>query len=159
MKRFIAITLFLFMCLSSIGQVASDYWAVKGNISTNPAVNFVGTADNVGLSFRTNNATRADISNTGLFTIPKPATTVCYFNSITIPSTSGIFITTTPIVGTLNITPLTEKGRCATIVNYSSAAITVSHAILVGLGTSVTTIPAGQRWAIIYNGTNFVRYQ
>src|SRR6218665_1643538 len=40
-------------------------WELLGNQGTNPAVNFLGTTDNVNLIFRTNNSARAMIYNTG----------------------------------------------------------------------------------------------
>jgi len=43
----------------------SDDWKVTGNAGTNTANNFIGTTDNVGLSFRTNNVIRQTISNSG----------------------------------------------------------------------------------------------
>ena len=45
--------------------VSDSAWALLGNNLTNPATNFVGTTDNVGLSFRTNNVIRQTITNTG----------------------------------------------------------------------------------------------
>ena len=44
---------------------ASADWKVTGNFGTVQATNFVGTTDNVGLSFRTNNQIRQTITNTG----------------------------------------------------------------------------------------------
>src|SRR6478736_3554068 len=40
-------------------------WHITGNAGTNQTTNFVGTTDNQGLSFRTNNATRMRISPAG----------------------------------------------------------------------------------------------
>jgi hypothetical protein len=40
-------------------------WKLLGNASTTQATNFLGTTDNVGLSFRTNNQIRATIANSG----------------------------------------------------------------------------------------------
>jgi hypothetical protein len=44
-------------------------WTIAGNAGTTQASNFLGTTDNVGLSFRTNNATRATLDNIGNFGI------------------------------------------------------------------------------------------
>jgi hypothetical protein len=44
-------------------------WTIAGNAGTVQANNFLGTTDNVGLSFRTNNATRATLDNLGNFGI------------------------------------------------------------------------------------------
>jgi hypothetical protein len=40
-------------------------WGTAGNTATNPAVNFIGTADNVALSVRTNNTQRLNIAGGG----------------------------------------------------------------------------------------------
>ncbi len=45
--------------------LASGAWTLTGNAGTNPATNFLGTTDNVSLRFRTNNAERMVIDNTG----------------------------------------------------------------------------------------------
>ena len=45
--------------------ILSNDWKQSGNTGTSPAANFVGTIDNIGLSFRTNNTERLQISNTG----------------------------------------------------------------------------------------------
>jgi hypothetical protein len=44
--------------------ISSD-WKITGNTGTVQATNFLGTTDNVGLSFRTNNTIRQTITNTG----------------------------------------------------------------------------------------------
>jgi hypothetical protein len=44
---------------------ASADWKTTGNAATNQATNFVGTVDNVGLSFRTNNVIRQTITAAG----------------------------------------------------------------------------------------------
>lgn len=46
-------------------QAALSGWGLTGNVGSNPASDFVGTADNVGLNIRTNNVNRIQISNTG----------------------------------------------------------------------------------------------
>jgi hypothetical protein len=48
-----------------VSAPASADWNLVGNAGTNPAINFVGTKDNVSLQFRTNNLIRQTISNTG----------------------------------------------------------------------------------------------
>lgn len=40
-------------------------WELSGNAGTNPTTNFIGTTDNQGLAFKTNNAERFRITNTG----------------------------------------------------------------------------------------------
>lgn len=40
-------------------------WSITGNAGTNPTTDFIGTTDNVGLSFRANNAEAMTISNDG----------------------------------------------------------------------------------------------
>jgi hypothetical protein len=51
-----------------IWQDASG-WALLGNASTTPATNFVGTTDNQGLAFRTNNLERMRLTDTGLLCV------------------------------------------------------------------------------------------
>jgi hypothetical protein len=46
-------------------QTLASGWGLLGNAGTVQATNFVGTTDNVGLSFRTNNVIRQTIDNTG----------------------------------------------------------------------------------------------
>jgi hypothetical protein len=43
----------------------SPDWKITGNAGTVQATNFLGTTDNVGLSFRTNNTLRQTITNNG----------------------------------------------------------------------------------------------
>ncbi|NNM24295.1 MAG: hypothetical protein HKO54_12170 [Flavobacteriaceae bacterium] len=45
--------------------IMSDDWKSSGNVGTTPASNFIGTTDNVDLSFRTNNTERIRITNNG----------------------------------------------------------------------------------------------
>lgn len=47
------------------GGVPSNTWHINGNTTTDPNVNFVGTTDDVGLSFRTNNVERMRITEDG----------------------------------------------------------------------------------------------
>ncbi len=44
---------------------ASQDWTILGNAGTNPATNFIGTTDNTGLSFRTNNTEKIYVSPAG----------------------------------------------------------------------------------------------
>jgi hypothetical protein len=44
-------------------------WGLLGNAGTVPATNFVGTTDNQGLAFRTNNIERARFTNSGLLCV------------------------------------------------------------------------------------------
>ncbi len=48
-----------------VGLNNSDDWKEGGNSGTSTGTNFIGTTDNVGLSFRTNNAERLEITNSG----------------------------------------------------------------------------------------------
>ncbi len=69
-----------FLLLSSIVLLAQNetqnptfpYWKLRGNSNTDTAINFVGTTDNVGLTFRTANVRRVTIDvngNTGIGTV------------------------------------------------------------------------------------------
>lgn len=46
-------------------NVSDSAWGLIGNSNTNNATNFIGTTNNVGLSFRTNNIIRQTIDNNG----------------------------------------------------------------------------------------------
>ena len=48
-----------------LNNIITSFWKTKGNSGTNQSVDFIGTIDNVGVSFRTNNVTRQTITNTG----------------------------------------------------------------------------------------------
>ena len=48
-----------------VSAPVSPDWKITGNAGTVQATNFVGTTDNVGLSFRTNNVIRQTIDNSG----------------------------------------------------------------------------------------------
>ncbi|MBI3219864.1 MAG: hypothetical protein HYZ44_10155, partial [Bacteroidetes bacterium] len=53
--------------IDSLVHVVGDttFWTLRGNVGTNPAVNFLGTKDAQGLSIRTNDTTRIRIDVTG----------------------------------------------------------------------------------------------
>ena len=46
-------------------NVSDSAWGLSGNNGTIQASNFIGTKDNIGLTFRTNNSQRLTILNTG----------------------------------------------------------------------------------------------
>lgn len=48
-----------------VAPIASNDWKLIGNTGTSQSANFIGTTDNAGLSFRTNNIIRQTISSTG----------------------------------------------------------------------------------------------
>ncbi len=66
-----------FLCMISFGfsdcvraqgetqNLTGGFWKTKGNSGTNPASNFVGTTDAVGLAIRTNNTDRIRVLSTG----------------------------------------------------------------------------------------------
>ena len=48
-----------------LGVPQSNDWTITGNNGTNTTANFIGTTDNVGLKFRTNNLERLQVLNSG----------------------------------------------------------------------------------------------
>lgn len=54
--------------------IESNDWKAYGNTGTTPATNFIGTVDNVGVSFRTNNSERLRITNDGRLRIDEAGT-------------------------------------------------------------------------------------
>ncbi len=51
--------------LTTSATLVNNVWALAGNASTSSAINFVGTKDNAGLSFRTNNIRRMLLDSLG----------------------------------------------------------------------------------------------
>ncbi|NND62101.1 MAG: hypothetical protein HKN48_02785 [Flavobacteriaceae bacterium] len=49
--------------------IESDDWKASGNFGTSPATNFIGTTDNVDMSFRTNNLERLRVTNDGRLSV------------------------------------------------------------------------------------------
>lgn len=47
------------------GTISTSYWGLTGNSGTNPASDFIGTTDNVGMKFMTNNQRRITIGANG----------------------------------------------------------------------------------------------
>lgn len=146
-----------FALFSAFSQVVPDYWNIKGNLSTNPSLHFLGTGDNVDLVFRTNNIEQARLTNTGLFFLPKQGMGVNVINAPTIPSTCGVFVANSPQVGAVNLLPFQEKGRYFYIVNYSGANLSLSHSVNVGINANSNIMGNGARWCIIWDGLKFIR--
>ncbi|MBW2938827.1 hypothetical protein KXJ69_11960 [Aureisphaera sp. CAU 1614] len=66
-------------------------WKPSGNAGTNPAIDFIGTTDNVSLRFRTNNIERLEITNNGLIRAFSPGTAAQPLLSWDSDSDTGIF--------------------------------------------------------------------
>jgi len=60
-----AIAIAALACCAHSKTFSQNDWHITGNNGTNPTTNFVGTIDNQGLSFRTNNAIRMRIGAAG----------------------------------------------------------------------------------------------
>ena len=76
---------------SYISEPVSSDWKITGNAGTVQATNFVGTTDNTGLSFRTNNTIRQTITNTGNVGvgITNPLNKL-HIGTASIPNTGGV---------------------------------------------------------------------
>ena len=57
-----------------LGVTQSNDWTITGNTGTNTTANFIGTKDNVGLKFRTNDTERFQVLNTGEVAVGAPGT-------------------------------------------------------------------------------------
>jgi hypothetical protein len=66
-------------------------WKQNGNISTNPLIDFIGTIDNVGIRFRTNNTERFEITNNGLFRAFSPGTAAAPLLAWDVDPDTGLF--------------------------------------------------------------------
>jgi hypothetical protein len=49
----------------TFGAAPATGWGLTGNAGTNPTTNFIGSTDNVDIAFRTDNAERVRVTNTG----------------------------------------------------------------------------------------------
>ena len=126
-----------------------------GNAGTVQATNFLGTTDNVGLSFRTNNLIRQTITNTGNVGIgtPTPTSTLHINGSVAetvtvISATTTLNATHNKVVlnnGTTNITiflpdALSCIGRKYEFSRYAGSKGTVT---VIGSGTNQIQALAG----------------
>ncbi|WP_152558150.1 autotransporter outer membrane beta-barrel domain-containing protein [Altibacter lentus] len=101
--------------------ILSKDWKQGGNVGTNPATDFIGTIDNVGLRFRTNNIERLEITNSGLFRAFTAGTATTPLLSWDIDSDTGIFRGTDDQLnlgaGGLEFLSLQENANDALIIN------------------------------------------
>lgn len=137
--------------------VPPDPWTVKGNIGISAPTNFIGNIDAQPLVFKTDNIERARIDAQGNFSIDKHCTPVTQLFSTTVPNSSGVFYYTSTVTGTLNLSLLQQKGRYFTICNYSTTAISLPNNVICNQ-TPPISIPAGQCWALIWSGSNWIRF-
>ena len=108
--------------------ILSNDWKERGNIGTNPATDFIGTADNTGLRFRTNNIERLEITNGGLFRAFSPGTQGSPLFSWDSDPDTGMFRSTTDRLnfsaGGEEFLELNENGaNSEVVVNDNSSTI------------------------------------
>lgn len=112
------------------------FWGLTGNAGTVENTNFIGTTDNVGLRFRTNNTARMTIMNSGNVGIG--TTTPSYLLSLSGQSsqTVGLERNTTAATAGQNLT-LLAGGAFATGTNLAGGNLVLSSGQSTGTGTSV----------------------
>ena len=105
-----------------ITQPPSSDWRTAGNTATNQATNFLGTVDNAGLSFRTNNQIRQTISATGDVGIGVAAPlNKLHIGAATVPNTGGIRLPITSASGAQTGQPIGVDAN-GDIVRLASAS-------------------------------------
>lgn len=76
-----------------------DDWDTDGNSGINPAIDFIGTTDNVGLPFRTNNIERLEITNDGRLMVNSSGTAVLPVLGWDSDTDTGMFHAATDAMG------------------------------------------------------------
>jgi hypothetical protein len=130
---------------NSITTVISDSitnmaWLLKGNLGTNPAINFLGTRDNQPLVIRTNNTEKLRVTSTGSVGIGTNAPTakvdvIGNTKTTNFQMTSGAtngFVLRSDAVGSGSWTPLSALVSTLSPSTFNSNAWTI-------LGNSATT--------------------
>lgn len=117
-------------------------WSTLGNAGTVQATNFLGTTDNIGLSFRTNNAIRATISSAGNFGIGTITPNAKLEVSSGVANTSGVRFTD------LNSSSPTSVGQ-AIGINATGDIVTVAA------GSTPISSLTPATFANIIDNTNF----
>lgn len=148
-----------------VWQTLSSGWGLLGNAGTVQSTNFLGTTDNIGLSFRTNNAIRQTITNTGEIGIGTitPTSTLHVIGSVAetvtvITATTSLNATHNKIVlnnGAANIVitlpdALTCIGRKYEFTRYAGSTGSVT---VVGTGSQIQAL-AGTVGAITTLGAH-----
>lgn len=151
--------------------VPSNDWTILGNANTTQATNFLGTTNNVGLSFRTNNIIRQTITNTGfvgigtttplstLDVVGSQGSSTTNINTATYTASindcvinlalNGLQTITLPAVSTSNM-------RIYTFVNPTAVNKTISSYIN-NFGVASTIIPSNNVLVVQSNGTTWTQ--
>ena len=101
-------------------QTLASGWGLLGNAGTVQATNFVGTTDNVGLSFRTNNVIRQTITNSGNIGIGTTAPTSTLHTNGSVAETVTVITATTTLNETHNKI-LLQNGATAITITLPNA--------------------------------------
>jgi hypothetical protein len=133
-------------CVLALGTTTSLFaqsWETTGNAGTNAGNNFVGTTDNVGLSFRTNNLGRLYIDHAGNFLFGQRP------NFILVPPAYEFHGS-----GAAGLFEIHNDNGTATlttdlIVDHRGPVISFPPTSLVGTGTALSLRAAGREMAAI----------
>ncbi|MFN0213576.1 MAG: hypothetical protein ACKVT2_04920 [Saprospiraceae bacterium] len=176
-KTFLTLLLVFF-----IGQIAfAQNWLLNGNAGTNPAINFLGTTDAVGLQLRTNNLPRLTITSAGnvgigtttptypfhvyTTTNSRPANFQNLFNSA--GQTYGIYVSNTNAgagnatgghflaAGSTGTNRAVYASASGTATNYGVNANAVSSAGQTAIGLYATVSGLGTNLAARFDGNVF----
>jgi hypothetical protein len=143
--------------ISTATQTAlNNKWGLNGNSATSQATNFLGTTDNVGLSFRTNNVIRQTIDNTGNVGIGTTTpTSNIHINGSEAGTISNITATTT-----LNATQhkiVVSNGATAITITFPDALTCLGREYIIsraaGSTGAITLQRTGTNTIQAFNGT------
>ncbi|QNJ97950.1 autotransporter outer membrane beta-barrel domain-containing protein [Constantimarinum furrinae] len=102
-------------------------WKQSGNVSTNPASDFIGTIDNVGIRFRTNNTERLEITNNGLLRAFAPGSATTPLLAWDVDPDTGVFRNSADelnfAAGGLEFVALREGANDELVVNSTGSDI------------------------------------
>jgi hypothetical protein len=143
-----------------ITRFRDDFWAHAGNAGTNPTNEFVGTTDNVGLAFRTNNVERARITDVGYFGIGTTIPVTQFANTTTnISGNDGTGISASSFAWANNAagyTAATYNAATAAAANGLAVKIAGTAATnrLLDLSTGATQATAGTSVMVVQGNGN-----
>ena len=136
-------------------QTLASGWGLLGNAGTVQATNFVGTTDNVGLSFRTNNVIRQTITNSGNIGIGTTAPTSTLHTNGSVAETVTVITATTTLNETHNKI-LLQNGATAITITLPNALTCLGRKYefsrYAGSTGGVTILPGGGQIQAL-NGT------
>jgi hypothetical protein len=137
-------------------NVSDSAWGLSGNNGTIQASNFIGTKDNIGLTFRTNNTIRQTITNTGNVGIGTLTPTSTF---VVNGSNAGAvtIVTTTTTLNETNHKVLVSNGNTNITITLPDALTCLGREYIISRGAgstgTITVQGTGTNVIEVLNGT------